>query len=688
MKRNFSFFKGLATATLIFVLVMLWWSSLLIEKDIKTLTFQMEALTKKVNHLPSRIQHIAINQVHTSRPEEGRPHIKAQYDNLLSEDLFFSKTLPEQLPADFEPHGTRRETILGRPENLHPFNGFATVSSMINMCSVSVAQLQFGKYETMAPDMAIKLEKREVAGSPQIFEYWIHLRDHVYWQPLHPHHFPQDFELSDHFQKKHKVTAHDFKFFYDAVMNPHISEAKAAALRSYYNDIEEFRVIDDLTFVVRWKQDEIVDELGNRVPTAKYSAQGLTGALQPLASFVFQYFSDGQKIVDDDSDPDTYRTHSVWAQNFSQHWAKNCIVSCGPWHFDKINDEKIIFRRNPDYYVPYLILVDRLVYTFKESVEAVWQDFKSGKSDLCQLTPNQLIELENFLVSEEYKRQEKEKFAIKRIDYVAKSYYYLGWNQHKPFFKNVKVRRAMTMAIDRNRIISQNLNEMGVAITGPFFRYSPAYDASIDEWSYNPDQARQNLDEEGWVDIDGDGIRDKIFDGQTVAFRFTLAYYVKSHASKSIAEYIKGQLREVGIACQLKGLDLPDLSRQFEDKTFDAIYMGWKLGAPPEDPKQLWHSDGATMKGSSNAIGFNNATVDGLIERLSYESNQERRVELYHNFHKIIHENAPYTFLYSPKVRLLYRENVKNLFIPSQREDLVPGANMTEPDLRIIYFDK
>ena len=54
-------------------------------------------------------------------------------------------------------------------------------------------------------------------------------------------------------------------------------------------------------------------------------------ALRPLAGFVYKYFADGKKILEEDQDPNAYRTSSVWAQNFSQHWAKNIIPSCGPW---------------------------------------------------------------------------------------------------------------------------------------------------------------------------------------------------------------------------------------------------------------------------------------------------------------------------------------------------------------------
>jgi len=558
---------------------------------------------------------------------------------------------------------------------------------MHSMCTVRVADLQFGKYETMAPDMAIKIEARPRLDIPEVNEYWVHLRDDVVWQPLNQVQFGDHLKLDPRFFEKHSVTAHDFKFFYDAVMNPYLSEAKAVSLRNYFRDIEDFIVVDDYTFVVRWKPHKILSENGEELEKVKYTSLSLTGSFQPLPCFVYQYFADGQKIVEEDNDLDCYRKDSVWAQNFSRHWAKNYIVSCGPFIFEKMTEEGIHFKRNPDHHNPYAAMIGGFNYRFKESFDAIWQDFKAGKIDLCTFSPNQLLDLEAFLKSSDYKAQKKEGKGIKMLDYVDLSYYYLGWNLAKPYFADEKVRRAMTMAIDRERIVEQNLNQMAVVVTGPFFCSSPAYDSSIAAWPFNPDEARRLLDEEGWIDMDGDGIRNKMIDNRKISFRFRLCYYVKSLSAKVIAEYISTALREIGIDCELSGLDIADLSRQFDDKSFDAIFMGWKLGTPPEDPSQLWHSSGAKEKGSSNVIGFANPQIDQIIETLACEYDRDKRMELYHQFHRIIHEQAPYTFLYTPKVRLLYRERVKNLFIPRERQDLIPGADIPEPNTFAVWLE-
>lgn len=692
MTNKFSFLRWVFGLVVIILIMMLYWSSILIEQDLKKVLIQMAELKQQLSTLRSETQSLKCQPSFSPSTKEKPSASTSQqqkdiYPNLLKEDLFFTQTLPKLVGKGFVPKGIRYEAMLGRPQNLHPFNSFKDVSSMLNMCIPSVGQLQFGKYETLAPSLAIKLEARPRKDMPDVNEYWIHLRDDLYWAPIQPEFVPADLKLAPHFFSPHRVTSHDFKFYYDVVMNPYLSESKASSLRTYYNDMEEIEIVDDQTFIVRWKPNAVYSPLGIQEKKIKYTSLGLTGALQPLPRFIYQYFPDGKKIVDDDSASNTYRTNSVWAQNFTQHWAKNLIASCGPWLFNGLSDEGVKFTRNADYFQQDQVLVQGLHYTFKESFEAIWQDFKAGKIDLCSLAPSQLPEWKNFLNSTVYRQQEARGLGIKSLEYVDLAYFYIGWNEATAFFSSKQVRKAMTMAIDRNRIIEQNLNNMGIPITGPFFRYSPAYDPTIEAWPFSPYEAARILEAEGWVDLNGDGIRDKIINGVRVPFRFTLTYYSKNMTTKVICDYLVTALKEIGVDCQLKGVDITDLSHTFEDKNFDALVMGWGMGSPPENPRQLWHSSGAKEKGSSNAIGFANHEIDEIIDKLDYEYDKQKRRALYHRFHQIIHEQQPYTFLYSPKKLLLYRDYVKNIFIPRDRQDLVPGADISEPDFRVIWLE-
>jgi peptide/nickel transport system substrate-binding protein len=686
--------RFLVSLGILFFLVMIYWSSALQEQDMQSIRSEVAALRTDVNSVQDHIKRIAEEGVRFGNPVEmqapsnslkTRSQIDPSLPNLMDPDPFYEKTLPELLGPNFKPLGIIQGASTGKYDNLLPFADWAELATWNEWCSVAVAKQMFGKYETFTPDMAIKMEERKSADGHGV-EYWIHLRDNVFWQPLSKNFFPSGFDLSDHFLKKHPVTADDFKFYFDAVMNPYISAMGAVSLRPYLQDIIEFRVVDKLTFVVRWKEKKFLQPDGKEVFKPKYVAKLLTGSLRPLASFVYQYYPNGKKIIENDKDPEIYRKDAIWAQGFNQHWARNIIVSCGPWLFDGRTDRQINFKRNRDFYFPLAALVEGREIQFKESPDNVWQDFKGNKLTTYSILPDQLLELQNFLKSPQYAEQVKQNARIKRLDFFSRSFTYIGWNEKKPFFKSAKIRRALTMAIDRQRIIQQYLNGMAMEITGPLYPFDKAYDKNIKPWPYDVQKAKQLLEEEGWYDHNGDGIIDKVIDGQDVPFRFTLTYISRSTLGKNIAEFIATSLKEIGIDARTNGLDIPDITAKINDKNFDALLMAWSLGSPPDDPRQIWYTDKGDEKGSSNYIGFSNQEVDKIIDQLDYESDPQQRIELYHRFQQIIHEEAPYIFLDTPKTAFLYREKLQNVFIPADHQDLVPGADVAEPDPNIFWL--
>jgi peptide/nickel transport system substrate-binding protein len=671
---------------------MLYWSSNLLELKMQSLHSDLKEMTKDLEEIQSDNQKVLqliqegnIPEPTASTTSAKNETIASSEKNLLSPDLFYEKALPRLLGPHFKPHGQRKEGTIGRPDNLQPFNNWGNVLDWYGLCLVSLSNQKVGIYETYTPNAALAIEVRPNEKGEEI--YWIRLRENINWVPLNQKHFGDQITLAPQFLKKHPVTAHDYKFYYDAVMNKGVEETSAVTMRQEYDDIEEFKVIDDLTFSIKWKSKEVQGADGQVLLKPKYRSLLLTGGFRPLPRFVYQYFANGKKIIEDDSQEDSYRTSSLWAQNFSHHWANNYIVSCGAWTFDGMTDNEIKFKRNPDYYNPLAALVSSFSVFIKNATDGIWEDFKAGNLDLFEIPPYQLNDLDEFMKSAPYQLQEKANKGIKKLEYLSRAYTYLGWNEVRPYFKSKKVRQALTMAIDRERIIRQNLNGMGTQTTGTFFPFSPSYDPSIKPYPFDPVRALELLNEEGWFDSQGSGILTKEIDGKLVPFQFTLTYFVKNLNSKAICEYIATALKEIGIECIPNGVEIADLSKIFADRNFDSLYLAWGLGSPPEDPRQLWYTADASQKGSSNAIGFSNKEVDDIIDQLEYEYDPEKRKELFYRFDAIIHDEAPYTFLYVPKTTLVYREYLQNVFIPAKRQDLIPGANEGEPISSIYWIN-
>ncbi|MEG0554178.1 MAG: ABC transporter substrate-binding protein [Victivallaceae bacterium] len=694
MKKSFFLYKVLSLV-LVLVLILLYWSSDLVERDVKSLKIGVDGLRDDVKELLNVVSknHIKENYsdlkiANLRKPESTVICGDPVYPNILSEDPYLENTLPNLLSNDLQPSGTLRLACVGRPDNLNPFNGFHRVVAFYDQCVPGLAALHVGKFEEFAPELALKIEEHSTNDGSGEKEFRIFLRKDIYWQPLNPDFFPKSFVLDDVFQKPHPLTAHDFKFFYDVVMNPYISEMQAVSLRSDFEDIVDFSVIDDHAFIVRWKSHVTINDEGEEENKVQYGAFKKTLYIRPLPRFVYQYFSDGNKIVEDDRDPLTYQNNSLWAQNFTTHWAGNYIISVGPYIFNGFDDHCISFIRNPNHYQPLKCLVEKVTVMLKDSCDAIFNDFKTGKLDLCFLTPNHREGFKEFMRSAAYRTQVEQGAAVKEIVSADNGYCYIGWNLQTVFFESTKVRQALNMLIDKDRIIEQIFNGYAYAITGPFSLFSPSYNSDIEDWCFSPEEAERLLEDEGWIDTDGDGIREKEIEGVRVPFKFNLCYFVQSGSSKALVEQISMSLRSAGIDCRILGLSMADLSKKFEDKSFDALSMGWCMGPPPEDPRALWHSEGAYLKGSANMVGFSCPEVDALIDRLTYEYDRTKRKQIYYRLHEKIHEESPYTFLCSRKTTIVYRDYVKNIFVPKIRKDLIPGAEDQEINYTILWIDR
>lgn len=176
------------------------------------------------------------------------------------------------------------------------------------------------------------------------------------------------------------------------------------------------------------------------------------------------------------------------------------------------------------------------------------------------------------------------------------------------------------------------------------------------------------------VDTDGDGIRDK--DG--AAFRFKFMFPGGGGLGEKLIKLLQDEASKVGIEVISEPYEWSVFHERLINRDFDSFILGWS--APVlQDPYQLWHSSQVGSHGS-NYVGFRNGEADGLIEEARRTLDDDRRNELYHQLHRLLHKEQPYTFLLTrPTLEFLDRrfENVriKNLgvephewYVPKEKQ--------------------
>jgi len=492
-------------------------------------------------------------------------------------------------------NGELRTAIMSETKNLNYIvNNESLAGNLWDYCNDSLFTRNYEKLDKFEPLLA-----KSWSISEDKLTYTIYLRENVLW-----HDYVDTISKKEY--KNIPVTAYDFKFFLNVIKN---QDVNCAPTRGYFKDLEKIEVLSDYVFTVHWKKPYFL-------------SKSMTLSLSPLPKhFYYDYTGkfDGKKFNDN-------------------HIKNRQLIGCGPYRFDKWEKGKgIILTRWEKYYGNDLGIASPLKTIHFEVIKhpnTRLLAIKGEKLDRVELTPDQWVNNTN----DEY-------FApknghLKKFKYSSRSYSYIGYNMKIDKFKDKRTRRALTHLIDRKRILKDVYMNLGRITTGPFFIDTPYYDKTIKPFEFSISKAKKILSEVGWADTDGDGILDK--NGAKFQFRIL---QVTSHPLQSkILPIIKEDMAKVGIVMNIQKVEWSIYVQKLEKKEFEVCILGWGLSIE-SDPFQLWHSSHADNDDSSNHCSFKNKDADDLIDELRITFDKKRQIEIYHAFHKLIHDEQPYTFL-------------------------------------------
>jgi len=216
-------------------------------------------------------------------------------------------------------------------------------------------------------------------------------------------------------------------------------------------------------------------------------------------------------------------------------------------------------------------------------------------------------EVDQFLHSADNANVKAGKVVLDKYTYPA--YRYVGYNEARDLFKDKRVRWALSHAIPVDQIIDKIYHGLAERLTGPFARQL-GLGRSLEPVTYDLGKARQLLDEAGWTDTNGDGVRDKEIDGKRVDAKFDMIIYADRPQYLSIAEIMQENCRQIGVDVQISPTKWALMLQKLRKKEFDACILGWATGWK-DDPFQIWHGSQADAPDSSNAIGYKNPESTG-----------------------------------------------------------------------------
>ncbi|MCL0037085.1 ABC transporter substrate-binding protein [Dehalococcoidia bacterium] len=235
--------------------------------------------------------------------------------------------------------------------------------------------------------------------------------------------------------------------------------------------------------------------------------------------------------------------------------------------------------------------------------------------------------------------------------------HYMTLNTRSVFFNDTRVRRAIVYAIDPDSIIRYALEGYGKVMTTVTPHSEKAWMYPEPLFHFNsPDRAQELLQEAGWIDTDGDGIREK--DGKDFEVTFLLATgLVGRWPYDTIAEIVQAQLREVGIQVEILTVETGLWREKLRRGEAEISMRPW-AGISPQTRLDAWlHSEGTNVLGMG--IFYSNQEVDKLIEELMRTTDEKEAKRLAFEIQKIAAQDVPIIPIYDEVLVNAIRDNIR-----------------------------
>jgi peptide/nickel transport system substrate-binding protein len=216
--------------------------------------------------------------------------------------------------------------------------------------------------------------------------------------------------------------------------------------------------------------------------------------------------------------------------------------------------------------------------------------------------------------------------------------------QPHPALLDLEVRRAISHAIDRPAVIE----DLWFGLATPLETMSPSADPKWipeipeeNQFTYDPERANQILDEGGYMDTDGDGIREMPDGTNPIVIRH--AVNTDGDLAGSIGDLMVGWMEEIGIGVELEAYDQDALFGVIVDGTYDTFFWGW---VPFVDPDPMLSYFTEAEIGNYNDANWFDPEYDALYTEQNQEVDPDRRLEIVHEMLTMFHDAAVYIPMY------------------------------------------
>ncbi len=413
------------------------------------------------------------------------------------------------------------------------------------------------------------------------------------------------------------VTADDVLFTFQKIMDPKV---EAAAIRSFLGGVTAEKV------------DEL--RIKFKVETPKFNSLDFIAGLQPIQKKQFENEKDFNKSKENLKPIGNtgYRFKSLSRdQNVMFEYVPGWWGEKEPEYRATQNFSTYQFRVIPDETLAYERMLKGELDVMEVAADKFATQVRGVDKDRVGTKPN----------------SGKTVWADQFRSDGSFPWFGMGLNYNNPIFTKA-TRQALAYLTDYDTIIKKAFFGLPDQCLIPFGSTSrnlhPSLKDKKNQYRFDMKKGLALLKADGWADTDGDNVLDKVINGKKTPFQFTFKYSASSNPAASTAQILKETYKKAGIQFDVRAVEGAALYKDFEERQYDAVFMGWGGGSIYPDPRQIWHSQ-SISGGGSNTVGYANPKVDQLIDQANLEFDPKKRTKLLQEIGKILYEDLPYLFL-------------------------------------------
>jgi peptide/nickel transport system substrate-binding protein len=426
------------------------------------------------------------------------------------------------------------------------------------------------------------------------------------------------------------LTAEDFVFTYEMIIN---EKNTVGTTYPYKEEIASVEAADAQTLVIKFNEPF--------APWLTSVFAGSSTSTPVLPKHVLQPVFESEGSLD------------------AAEWNRAPSVSVGPYVFAEWESgSHLRFVRNENWFgdAP---AVDEIFFRFVPDDEAQMAAIKAGDTDIGV-----------FLSFADLPEVEASGVALPAADeggYIESWYMNFDPERSHPAMQDVRVRQAIVLATDREKI-TQDLLFGKTQPMGTFWSATPPFgNPDIKPWPYDPEQAKALLDEAGWVDSDGDNIRDKEIDGAKVDLK--LKYITNSRSlRKDVMAVVKQMWAQVGIEADLINYANDIYFGSYGENgplygEFDVAQYSNAPAFPDPNVAQFRCDEIPTPDNpvGDNFQGYCNEKLDEILSLASTTVNRDERIKLFYDAAQIMYDDVVWVGLWNDTDLWSVSNRVKNV---------------------------